>query len=829
MKLTGTIKTIRFKGDDGFYILVITSGMVDTVAVGVFPKVAEGEFVVLEGEYINHPKFGSQFKAVKLQKEEPKSKDALIRYLGSGLFKGVGEVSAKRIVEAFGEDSLKVIQERPHLLAKIKGFSKAKATAISEDYNKNKVLQEAVIYLQEKGITINMALKIYKEYEKDTVVIVEKNPYKLIEDIHGIGFLTADRIAFSVGIQKDSPFRVRAAIVHCLKEAVDRNGHTYLTIEEICEAVEKLIGESNKVLSMIEELASFQKVKKVMLPSLDEAIFLKGVYQAEHGSATKLVGLIKNGGATITNKDKNNPVRERSALPHGDTSPVGDRGSAVRSPTDKNSSNVQLPPINPQSPNETETDKLIFDYQTQYSIEFNDEQKTAIKLALTGGVSVITGGPGTGKTTIIKCLLNLFNRNGLECLLLAPTGRAAKRMSESTGENAYTIHRALASNNGGQIGTFSMGKALKYDGKQLDSDVVIIDEMSMVDVFVLYSLLSSIRDGTKIIMLGDSDQLPSVGAGNCLKDILSKVQGVRLEQIYRQAKESRIITNAHLINKGLMPVLDARNGTGDPSAPLRSAQDDKPLMASNAYPNEPTNHQPPTTKNDFFFVKEKFPAKMAALACDLVSVRLPKYLGITPDKIQVLSPMKNGEAGTINLNRLLSQTINKGDKPKLQIGDSVVLKEGDKVMQISNNYNLEWTKDGEIGQGVFNGDMGTIVAVSNEPRQAEVLFEDGRRAIYDSNLDEIILAYAITVHKSQGSEYDAIVITLPMSSPMILTRNLLYTAITRAKKMVVIVGEDWTVKKMVDNDYIAKRNSALGHFIDKATKEYDRLFGSGED
>jgi len=749
VKLTGTIKTIRFKGDDGFHILVITSGLVDTVAVGFFPKVAEGEYVVLEGEYVNHPKFGSQFKATKLQKEEPKSKDALIRYLGSGLFKGVGEVSAKRIVEAFGEDSLKVIQERPHLLAKIKGFSKAKATAISEDYNKNKVLQEAIIYLQEKGITINMALKIYKEYEKDTVVIVEKNPYKLIEDIHGIGFLTADRIAFSVGIEKDSPFRVRAAIVHCLKEAVDRNGHTYLTIEEICEAVEKLIGESDKLLDMIEELASFQKIKKVILPSMDEAIFLKGVYQAEHGSATKLVSLIKSG------------VAEEEA-------------------------NIE---------------KDIFDYETQYSIEFNAEQKTAIKLALVSGVCVITGGPGTGKTTIIKCLLNLFNRNGSECLLLAPTGRAAKRMSESTGENAFTIHRALASNNGNQIGTFSIGKAIRGDNKQLDSDVIIIDEMSMVDVFVLSSLLGSIRDGTKIIMLGDSDQLPSVGAGNCLKDILSKVKGIRLTQIYRQAKESRIITNAHLINKGIMPMLE---GT-------------------------PTNQSPITpAKNDFFFVKEKFPAKMAALACDLVSNRLPKYLGITPDKIQVLSPMKNGEAGTLNLNRLLSQTINKGDKPKIVVGDTV-LKEGDKVMQISNNYNLEWERDGEIGQGVFNGDMGVIVSVSNEPRQAEVLFEDGRRAIYDSNLEEIILAYAITVHKSQGSEYDAVVITLPMSSPMILTRNLLYTAITRAKKLVLIVGEDYTVKRMVDNDYIAKRNSALGYFIDKAAKEYDKLFGNDEE
>jgi len=739
MKLKGNIKTIRFKGDDGFHILVVSSGMIDTVVTGFFPKVCEGEFVVLEGEYMTHPKFGPQFKAVKLKKEEPKSVEALVRYLGSGLFKGVGEVSAKRIVDAFGEDSLKIIQERPQLLAKIKGFSKAKAEAISADYIKNKAMQEAVIYLQDKGITINMALKIFKEYENDTIVIVEKNPYKLIEDIHGIGFLTADRIAFSMGIEKDSPFRVRAAIVHCLKEAVDRNGHTYLGIQELCEAVESLIGGSDKIEAMIEELTSFNKIKKVMLPSLEEGIFLKGVYQAEHGSATKLVSLIKNG----TRKDDEGVI------------------------------------------------KNIEDYQTQYSIEFNEEQKSAIKMALTGGVCAITGGPGTGKTTIIKCLINLFNRDGLECLLLAPTGRAAKRMSESTGEAAYTIHRALASNNGGQIGGFSIGKSIRYDGKQLDCDVVIIDEMSMVDVFVLSSLLASIRDGTKIVMLGDSDQLPSVGAGNCLKDILSKVQGIRLEQIYRQAKTSRIITNAHLINKGLMPILKGEDGGN--------------------------------TKNDFFFTKEKFPAKMAVLACDLVSNRLPKFLGITADRIQVLSPMKNGEAGTINLNKMLSAAINKGDKPKIIVGE-MVLKEGDKVMQISNNYNLEWAKDGEIGQGVFNGDMGVIVSVSSDPRQVEVLFEDGRRAIYDNNLDEIILSYAITVHKSQGSEYDAIVITLPMTSPMILTRNLLYTAITRAKKMVVIVGEDYTIKRMVDNDYIAKRNSALAFFIDKAIKDYDRLF-----
>jgi len=743
VKLTGTIKTIRFKSDDGFHILVISNGMVDTVAVGFFPKLSEGEYVVLDGEFVVHPKFGNQFKAVAIKKEEPKSKEALIRYLGSGLFKGVGEVSAKRIVDTFGEESLKVIQERPHLLSKIKGFSKAKAEAISEDYIKNKVLQEAVIYLQEKGITINMALKIYKEYEKDTIVIVEKNPYKLIEDIHGIGFLTADRIAFSVGIQKDSPFRVRAAVIHCLKEAVDRNGHTYLTVDELCEMVEKLIGQSDKILGMIDELASFNKIKRIVLPSLDDAIFLKGVYQAEYGSAAKLVNLIKNGG------------EEKIA----------------------------------------EVEKDIDDYEKQYSIEFNDEQKNAIKMALTSGVCVITGGPGTGKTTIIKCLINLFNRSGLECLLLAPTGRAAKRMSEATNEQAFTIHRALASNSGNQIGTFSIGKSVKYDGKQLDSEVVIIDEMSMVDVFVLSALLGSIRDGTKVVMIGYSDQLPSVGAGNCLKDIIKKVDGVRLSQIYRQAQSSKIITNAHLINNGMMPI-------------LKSDDND-------------------TQKKDFYFIKEKMPMNMALLACDLVFNRLPKYLGIGADKIQVLSPMKNGEAGTINLNKMLSATINKGNKDSIIVGD-MVLKEGDKVMQISNNYNLEWAKDGEIGQGVFNGDMGMIVSVSNDPRQVEVLFEDGRRAIYDSNLDEIILSYAITVHKSQGSEYDAIVITLPMTSPMILTRNLLYTAITRAKKMVVIVGEDYTIKKMVDNDYIAKRNSALEYFIDKAVKDYEKLFKVGE-
>jgi len=771
--ISGAVQTVRYSGEDGFHILVLDCDGKEVIAVGSFPPVAQGEFLTLTGEFVVHQKFGRQFKAQKAVKDSPKSESALVKYLGSGLFKGVGPKTAQLIVDTFGLKSLDIIESRSHLLSKVKGISRPKAALIFEEFNKNKNVQSAVMFLQEKGITLNMAVKIFKEYGSDTVNTVTHNPYKLIEDIDGIGFLTADRIARLVGIEEDSPHRVRAAVVHSLKEAVERDGHTFLFRHELYAAVERLIGVSDKLDEVVGDLLVSRKLKVVKINGnlplakkneeysnkvYSEAIYLNGVYQAEKGSAVKLISLIKNG-----TKHGHDDVCIKSE---------------------------------------------IEDYQKLYSIEFNDDQKKAVELSLNEGVCVITGGPGTGKTTIIKCLLRLFENRGKECMLMAPTGRAAKRMSESTGAPASTIHRAVM----GGVSGMGGGKADR-EFRQLECDAVIIDEMSMVDVFLLNTLVKSIKEGTSLIILGDSDQLPSVGAGNCLKDLLSRLPSVRLHQIYRQAQESLIVTNAHKINRGLMPDLSQKSG-------------------------------------DFFFIKEKSADRMAELVCDLVARRLPAFLGVEADRIQVLCPMKNGEAGTINLNRLLAGVVNKtsdnvpfcradacgnslsavykAEAAEIKIGDSV-FKEGDKIMQTVNNYSLEWTRDGETGEGVFNGDMGSIISVSADPREITVLFEDGRRAAYTDNLDELILSYAITIHKSQGSEYDAVVVPLVSAGgPMIMTRNLLYTAITRAKKTVVLVAEDYTVKRMVENNYIAKRNSALSYFLEEAEGDYDSLFLNGK-
>ena len=728
--IEGSVKTVRFSSDDGFHILVLDCNGKDIIASGFFPPVSVGEFVTLTGEYQNHPKFGKQFKASKSTKGSPTTTDTIKKYLGSGLFKGIGQKTAQYIVDEFGLESLKVIENTPHFLSIVKGVTQKKAQLIGEEFAKNKATQESVMFLQDKGITPNMALKIFKAYGAETIGIVTNNPYKLIEDINGIGFLTADRIAQSVGIGVDSPFRARAAIIHVLKEATEKEGHTFLFLDELLSGFKNLIGEHERAEELINDLIVCGKLKRVEIDN-NQAIYLRGVFLAENSAAVKLVSLINN--ATAFNDKSEN-------------------------------SNI-------------ETD--IKNYSKVYGIEFNDQQKQAIVMGLNSGVCTITGGPGTGKTTIIKCLLSLLKQQGKECLLMAPTGRAAKRMSESTGYFAQTIHRAI----------FASG-AHCAEPVQLQADAIIVDEVSMVDIFLLNSLLKSIRDGTFLIMLGDSDQLPSVGAGNCLKDILQSAPNVRLSKIYRQAEQSHIITSAYLVNKGLMPDLHKKNG-------------------------------------DLFFLPEKLPSNMAQKTSDLICRRLPSFLKIEPDKIQALAPIKNGEAGTINLNRILSNALNPSafGKTEIKAGENV-FKEGDKVMQITNNYNQSWTKDGQKGEGVFNGDMGIIVSINLNPKEVLVCFEDGRKAVYENNLDELVLSYAITVHKSQGSEYDAAVIVLPMGGPMIMTRNLLYTAITRAKKMVVLVGDEYTIKRMVENNYIAKRNSALSIFIEDAKADYDKLFNN---
>lgn len=727
MTITGSIEEIRFVNEEnGFHILVLDVGGEPIVTVGTFPPVSEGEVLTLTGEFVVHPKFGKQFKCRSVQKKSPTTRDGIFRFLSSGLIKGIGPKTAERIIKTFGEKSLEVLELCPQKLATIRGISPKKAHQFGEEYKKHMVAQHAIMFLQSKGISLNFALKIFKVYGTQTQAAVSSNPYRLIEDIDGIGFITADRIAKELGIEHNSEFRVRAGIVWTLKESGDKNGNTFLFKEQLIDSVATRlsINDKNLISDVVEQLVLANKLKVIDIDG-EQAVFLRYAYGAELGAATKLCSLINN-----FNKSEN-------------------------------------------------YDDIISDlneYRKIYRIQLNDQQKDAVIKALSGGLTIITGGPGTGKTTVIKCLIYMFKKRRQSYMLMAPTGRAAKRITESTDQEASTIHRAL------KLPVFSEDML-----SQLDTDNVIIDEVSMMDIYLFNVLLKCLKDGTRLILLGDKDQLPSVGAGNVLGDLLKKMPSVWLTQVYRQAEESLIISNAHLINNGYMPVLS-------------------------------------NNSKDFFFIRLKRPEDIASEVVSLVSRRLPNYLGVTPDKIQVLCPMKNGAAGAKNLNELLSAALNSA-KSKAIFVAGTSFKEGDKVMQTTNNYNLAWTRGSEKGEGVYNGDMGFIQSVHPSTHELVVLFDDGRRVVYSENIDELIKAYAITVHKSQGSEFEAVVIPLVSGSPQVLTKNLLYTAITRAKRLVVLVGEEYNIRRMVDNNYIALRNSALDYFIDKAKENYKKLFG----
>ena len=733
MTVRGEIADIRFRNDEnGYTVAVVDADGEPVVVAGIFPSAIEGQNIIAEGEFVVHPRFGRQFKAETVREVRPDTADGMVRYLGSGILKGVGPVLALRMVNAFGDKTFDVMEYTPERLATVPGISKRKALEISEAYGKIKVMQDAVMFLQRYGITTNTAMKIYSVYGKETVKTVSANPYALIEDVEGIGFYSADKIARSMGVEKNGSFRARAGVVFTLKESARTSGNTYLPEERlVSEAADLLEVDEDVVSAAIDGLTAERKLKKF---DLDEpAVMLTGMYRVEKAVATGLVKLVNY------------------------------------------------------------ADKLQYDcsddiavYERLNGITFHEDQKKAITLSVNSGATLITGGPGTGKTTIIKCILSVLGNMGLTAALMAPTGRAAKRMSEATGANASTIHRALGL------------KREEYtaESRPVNADVIIVDEFSMVDVFLMKSLVEHLSPGTRLVMVGDKNQLPSVGAGNVLADIMQSglVPVVELKCIYRQALESLIVANAHAINRGDMPVL------GD-------------------------------SKNDFFFVRASGAEAVAAKTVELVTKRLPGYLGVRPDKIQVLCPMKNGPAGAINLNNVLQKIITGGaDGAAVLQSDDYRYIAGDKVMHVVNDYDIDWTMVNGYavteGKGIYNGDIGYVSEVNAARRELTVDFEDGRRAVYTGETtDELQLAYAITVHKSQGSEFDAVVIPIVPGSPMIMTRNLLYTAITRAKKLAVLVGEEYNVRKMVKNDYVAKRYSALGCFITDAEYEVEMLFG----
>lgn len=732
MKIKGVVDSIIYhNSENGYSVIELNVAGNGITAVGAMPTITEGTTLELTGEMGFNNKYGEQFKIASARIVIPTDCESILRYLSSGLFKGVGEVTAFNIVDMFGEDTFKIIADEPAKLAKVAGVSYKKAMAIHETYTAYVEMQDTILYLQGLGISLNLALNIYKAYGKNTVNTVESNPYKLIEDIDGVGFYTADKIAESAGIDRDSLFRITAGIMYALKSAASNNGHTYLP-----KAI--LISEASKLLALDPDSTLFDECISqaeimgsiVVLPTEDgDAVMYGKYYNTEQSIAYKLIRL------------------SNSALDiHSDV----------------------------------EAD--IAEFERYEGIKMHEGQVRAVMNAVKNGVNVITGGPGTGKTTIIKCIIGLFTKLKMKVQLCAPTGRAAKRLYSSTDVEAKTIHRLLDLDFKNGKGYFSFNA-----DTQLDCDVVIVDEVSMCDEYVFEALLSAIRSGGRLIMVGDKDQLPSVGAGNLLADIISygEIPVSYLTHIYRQSEESLIVTNAHRINHGEMPIL--RN-----------------------------------TKSDFLFDNISESEKIATRVVEMVTEKIPSFLGVLRDDIQVLCPMKKGVAGVNNLNLLLQEAINprQDEKAELKYGEGV-FREGDKVIHLINNYNMEWTREEESGAGVFNGDIGYIVSADPIDNVLTVRFEDEREAKYHrEDLEQLKLAYAISVHKSQGSEFPVAVIAISAGSYMLLTRNLLYTAVTRAKKMSVIVGSAQNLERMVKNNYTQRRYTMLVRFLTNEGKKF---------
>ena len=590
---------------------------------------------------------------------------------------------------------------------------------MAEDFESQRFRRDAVMFLTGYGITVNLALKLYDIYGAATVSTVKNNPYVLVEDVDGVGFLTADKIARSLGIAEDSPFRIRAGVLHSLFSACEKEGNTYLPHDKLVAASKKLLLTDDD--GAIEKAIDTLRLERKVITPFEGAVMGETFYHTEKTAAVKIVKRVDEAGETVA-----------------------------------------------------DIASLIDRFEKVNSITLHPAQREAVENAVSHGVSVITGGPGTGKTTIINCILFILDALGSKSILLAPTGRAAKRITDGCGRDASTIHRALLS---------------MEDGEKLDANAVIVDEFSMVDIFLFRMLLDAIGEGARLVVVGDADQLPSVGAGNVLRDLILSglVPVTRLSHIYRQSATSRIAVSAHAINEGKVPDLSARDG-------------------------------------DFFFFPIRSAEGIADMTVDLATERITAKFGIDPSRIQVIAALKNGVAGVNNLNARLQKALN-GNSPKsIDLGD-VTFCVGDRVMHTVNNYELEWTRGIASGTGVFNGDIGIVVNIM-QTGEIEVEFEDGRRVLYvGETRRQLILSYAVTVHKSQGCEFDAIVMPIVGGSPVIMTRNLLYTAITRAKKLAVLVGDDYNVRRMVDNNYVAERFSALTKFIDDAKAGMRKLFG----
>ena len=748
LTVKGTVASVIFyNAENGYSVISLdTTDGGDIVVVGTFPALSVGEVLTVTGRETYHQRYGEQLIADSYHIDNPTTRQGIVRYLASGLIKGVGEITANNIYDMFGGDTLNVIETNPMLLVRVKGISDKKAVEIAKSVSQLKKMQSQIMFLQQYNISTNLAMKIYNVYKDQTKSLVSANPYRLIDDVDGVGFATADKIAVSMGYQPDGAFRVRAAVVYCLKDSAEKQGNTYLLKKDLTARCSELLALNLEEHASLYEDVLTQLVLEPTIKAYDykgeACVALLRLYSLESAIATRLIRL-------------NRQVR--------------------RIPMD--------------------SDSLIKQFQQVNGIQFHQGQYSAIRSATVNGVTVITGGPGTGKTTIVKCIAEIFSANGLRVEMCAPTGRAAKRLQASTGYDAKTIHRLLGLE-------FRDGKtSFKFNqNNPLPCDVVIVDEVSMTDVYIMFNLLRALDDGTRLIMVGDKDQLPSVGAGNVLADIISSktIDVNYLTYIYRQSEDSLIVSNAHLINQCKMPEI---NNSG----------------------------------KDFFVMNINDLKQVYDTVIQLITTRLPKFTSVSPRDIQVLGALKSGIAGVENLNVGLQAAINppRPDKGEVVHGKNV-FRLGDRVMQTVNNYEMpfvRFNKDGtaEEGTGVFNGDIGFITQVDRINGLVEVEFDDNRRAQYTSNdLADLQLSYAITVHKSQGSEFDVAVIPLVNGPPTIINKNLLYTAITRAKKVVVLVGSKKVLGMMIHNNYIAARTTMLEWFLKSEDRKFDAFFGKDE-
>ncbi len=736
-KLEGYIERIVFRNAENGYtvfsLAVKNAEEDDMTVVGSFPFISEGEYVSLEGSYTDHAIYGRQFNAQTMAAATPKDSEAMEKYLSSGTIKGIGETLAKRIVKKFGDKTFEIIEREPERLAEVKGISDNGAREIYKQFKEKSEARETMLYLQQFGISTLMAVKIFNTYGNRTREILAENPYKPAEDIKGIGFQFSDELAKRMGFGADSDYRLRAGIIYTMNQGMNA-GHSYLPEEVLYRhASETLEVGSENFGNIVDELVIGRKLALKLGPGEipERRIYLSGNYYCELGIARQLHDLNRKFDIS-----------------------------------------------------DAEAEMKTISAEKRLSVSLEEKQRQALTAALQNALSIITGGPGTGKTTTIRALIEIFVSEGQNVLLAAPTGRAAKRMTEATGEEARTIHRLLEFQPvSGEIdGDMRMAFA-RNEENPLDADVIIIDEASMIDMHMMNSLLRAVTIGTRLIFSGDSRQLPSVGAGNVLDDMIKSgcFNVVRLDRIFRQAEESDIIVNAHKIDHGEHPVLENKNS------------------------------------KDFFMLKRTDAKSVIDTMISMVSVRLPKYVQANPFDIQVLTPMKSGELGVENLNRVLQNALNPAGPGKMEKEfGSNLFREGDKVMQIKNDYQLEWRQlnrygiqiDG--GLGVFNGDMGIIKEINHFAELVTVLFDEDREVEYAfSALDELKLAYAVTVHKSQGSEYPAVVLPLLGCPRHLMNRNLLYTAVTRAVKCVEIIGSEEVFMHMIDNDEENKRFTGL--------------------